>query len=78
MAAHSLTIGDRGLGHVHRWAPTCSCGWIGVFRRHPRDASKLYRRHLNGYQSARHTGMAGQRPVRRQLTPVSLLPEALR
>lgn len=74
---HSLTIRDRGAQHIHRWAPECCCGWVGVFRRRRRDAAKVYDDHVK--QKARHAktnrrgGMA-PRPV----TPVDQRPAVLR
>ncbi len=71
---HRLVLNDRGAEHIHRWAPTCSCGtWVGVFRKHKRDAVKIYRQHVSG---ATKGNVARTRP--RPLTPADRLPEALR
>ena len=71
---HTLVLRDRGVEHIHRWAPSCSCGrWVGVFRKRKVDAVKIHRQHADG-ASIRRRG----RPHPRPLTPADRLPVALR
>ena len=79
MAHHRLTLTDRGLHHVHRWLPSCSCKWAGVPRRRRREAIKLYLQHKNGEFDKRQRvkrGLAGG--VLQPVTPAHELPESLR
>lgn len=75
---HALTFMDRGLEHVHRWVPSCSCGWKGVQRRRKDEGIKQYRMHVKGLDLLAKTQAAGTRPKPRKPTPVGSLPEALR
>lgn len=75
MAAHRLTLVDRGRPHVHRWAPSCACGWSGIPIRRRRDAEREYAEHRRQQDGRGHRrAMAPPRP----LTPLADLPEALR
>lgn len=72
---HTLVLRDRGVEHIHRWAPSCSCGsWVGVFRRRKLDAIKIHRQHADG--ATIHKDRTRPRP--RPLTPTDRLPAALR
>lgn len=72
---HGLGLIDRGTQHIHRWLPSCRCGWIGVPRRRKREAVDEHHDHLNAL--VRHSRkIAGMFP--RPPTPVELLPDALR
>lgn len=75
---HRYVEKDRGLGHVHRWAPSCSCGWVGVYRRRREDAAREWREtHKRAQEKLRaRRGTTVMRP--RKPTPSHLLPEALR
>lgn len=53
MMNHALTIYDRGLEHIHRFRPECTCGWIGVNRRRKREAEQQYKQHTRARESAR-------------------------
>lgn len=76
MTVHSLVLTDRGQNHIHRWAPTCSCGkWIGVFRRNKAEAVAQHRQHVNGPVGDRKNAYQNKP---RPLTPRDKLPEALR
>lgn len=75
MRGHALRLRDRnaaGVRHVHRYAPECSCGWVGRFKRRRREAEEEYREHLPSPTKAR----SGNQP--RPVTPPEQLPEALR
>lgn len=77
MSGHALYLRDRNAGqrhraHVHRWAPECSCSWVGRFKRRRREAEEEYREHLPSPAKAR----SGNQP--RPVTPPERLPEALR
>jgi len=79
MATHALVLTDRGAEHIHRWAPSCSCGrWAGVFRRRKCDAVKQHRQHVAGIQATARAIRRGTLIVPRKPTPVHLLPEGLR
>lgn len=43
---HSLTLTHRPPPHVHRWLPTCSCGWKGIPLRDQDSAATEYRAHV--------------------------------
>ena len=76
---HSLVLTDRGQEHVHRWAPSCSCGgWVGVFRRRKEDAVKLHRQHKTNTERGEKGQGSPRRPRRRRPTPPDQLPEELR
>lgn len=76
MGGHGLTIEDRGLQHIHRWLPVCSCGWSGVSRRRRREAAKQYHQHVEGIEARARLRRGPDE--RRHLTPVADLPEGLR
>jgi hypothetical protein len=71
---HALAIRDRGLGHQHRWAPECACGWVGRFKRRRQMAEVEYHAHVGKQRpSSYRTGV-----VRRRPTPTRRLPKELR
>jgi hypothetical protein len=75
---HRLVIIDRGLGHRHRWKPSCVCGWVGVQRRRKDEAESQYREHgacTTGIDKRRRR-LAG--PVPQDVTPPDALPKELR
>lgn len=65
---HRFSALDRGEGHIHRYTPTCTCGWIGQHRRRVRDAHRLW--------MARHLPVPTEKP--RKPTALADLPEVLR
>lgn len=73
---HRLTIEDRGLHHIHRWVPACTCAWRGVSRRRRREAEKQYHQHVEGIEA--RARLRREPDARRHLTPVADLPETLR
>ena len=76
MAKHSLVLTDRGISHVHRWLPSCSCGrWIGVQRRRKTEALEQYRDHV---AIVRKQTPRSHLPQPRPVTPLEQLPEVLR
>lgn len=60
---HSLTIDDRGEGHVHRWQPRCTCGWVCVPIRDKERGAAEYRRHVS--REERHAGAGTVTRVKR-------------
>lgn len=67
---HRLELRDRGLEHVHRWQPSCPCGWTAVPVRRRDDAEDRYRQHL---PKPRRRWYVPRRPTR-----TADLPEELR
>lgn len=85
MKGHRLQTSDRGAGHIHRWAPTCSCGgWTGHFRRTRDDAAGDWRTlHLAPLERVASGRLRSRRRARgplapRPLTPTDQLPDELR
>jgi hypothetical protein len=72
VTAHRFTSFDRGAGHLHRYTPKCSCGWIGVHRRTVTDAKNEWA------EVPAHWGNAHPLVRPGTLTPLDQLPEALR
>ncbi len=71
---HTMVLEHRGVGHVHKWFPTCTCGWIGRFRRRRKEAELQYRQHVNAQtMMVKRTGYGPQ-----PLTRLDSLPENLR
>lgn len=73
---HALVLIDRGLGHVHRWKPSCSCGlWVGAQRRRKQEAVKQYRVHRTTLRPAQRTrGYKPRLPTPAHLLPIELAP----
>lgn len=79
MIPHRLELNDRGLGHVHRWLPSCVCGWRGVQRRRKQEAELQYAQHLAAEEGIdKRRRRIGDAPKPASVTPRSDLPEALR
>lgn len=69
---HRADVLDRGHEHLIRYRATCTCGWIGKYRRRRFDALKLYRDH------ERARTRRGREATPRRPTPRADLPEILR
>lgn len=67
---HRLLMERRGRKDT-LFLASCSCGWIGVTRRHRKDAMDQHRAHV---ASATRVSSAAPRDV----TPVADLPDVLR
>ncbi len=67
MTKHHLVMIDRnddGHHHVHRWAPTCSCGqWAGVFRKRRNDAVALHSLHAQARVNKPNRSWPERQPV---------------
>jgi hypothetical protein len=72
MTHHFSTV-DRGAGHIHRYTPSCSCGWVGQHRPTVDLAKASHREHVGGIVNRRLRG----HPARPN-TPLEDLPEVLR
>lgn len=79
---HHLVMDDRnqnGETHIHRWAPSCSCGkWTGVFRKRRGDAVALHTTHAALRAPSGGRGADRSYPRRRTPAPIALLDEMLR
>lgn len=80
---HLLNMVDRNDGpdvrHIHRWRPTCTCGWAGVNRKRRADARRLFEAHAESQKFQARGGRGRRRTVGPgELTPTHMLPAELR
>lgn len=75
---HRLDLHDRGAVHRHRWAPRCSCGWLGVFRRRRKEAVEQFHQHRDAIDLRVGAHGVDRRIRPMPLTPRDKLPELLR
>lgn len=78
MREHLFVVTDRGTNHIHRYTPSCLCGWVGVHRPSVGRAKAEWRIHENGSIQRTKRMRRGLGSHGHRLTPVDELPEALR